>query len=83
MKGMQLTDNALSVAKKRYFMNGEDWESHTYRVADVNSVAEVTNRIKYREQIHEMIYNMDFLPGGRILRNSGRQRGSLFNCYHL
>ena len=78
-----LTGNALAVAKSRYFMNGEDWNECALRVANVNSSAESTNKDKLKESFHEMIYNMDFIPGGRILRNSSRPRGSLFNCYHL
>jgi len=38
---------------------------------------------KFTELLHEMIYNIDFIHAGRILRNCGRARGSLFNCYHL
>jgi ribonucleotide reductase alpha subunit len=26
---------------------------------------------------------MDFIPAGRILRNAGRNKGSMLNCYHL
>jgi len=82
-KTKQLSDNAITVAKSRYFMEGEDWEACTRRVADVVSTPEANNKLKYLELFHEMIYNMDFIPGGRILRNCGRPRGSLFNCYHL
>ena len=83
MKKFELSENALAVAKSRYFMNGEDWNDCTLRVANLVSSIEPTNKEKIRESFHEMIYNMDFIPGGRILRNSGRPRGSLFNCYHL
>jgi len=83
MKKVELTSNALQVAKSRYFTNGEDWEAATQRVANVISMAETNDRQKYRDEYANMIYNMDFLPGGRILRNCGRARGSLFNCYHL
>jgi ribonucleoside-diphosphate reductase alpha chain len=83
MKKVELTSNALQVAKSRYFTNGEDWEAATQRVANVISMAETNERQKYRDEYSNMIYNMDFLPGGRILRNCGRARGSLFNCYHL
>ena len=80
MKKPVLSDNALEVASSRYFQNGEDWEGCVNRVAGVISIPEQANREKYKDSFADMIYNMDFLPGGRILRNSGRPRGSLFNC---
>jgi len=83
MKKIQMSDNALTVAKNRYFMNGEDWLGCAERVSGVISMPEANNRNRIKDAFIEMIYNMDFLPGGRILRNCGRPRGSLFNCYHL
>jgi ribonucleoside-diphosphate reductase alpha chain len=79
-----LSDNAEQVARGRYFKDEqEDWEGLSNRVATAISSAEITDREKYKNSFAEMIYNMDFLPAGRILRNSGRMKGSLFNCYHL
>jgi len=79
---VKLSENALSVAKSRYFMDNEDWESFSQRVAD--PIADVEKeKEKYREKFSEMIYRMNFLGGGRILRNSGRAKGTLLNCYHL
>ena len=83
MKEVQLSENALQVAKSRYFMNGEDWSDCVSRVSNTIASAEVNNKDKIKDAFYEMIYNMDFIPGGRILRNSARPRGSLFNCYHL
>ena len=83
MKKVELDANALKVATSRYFMEGEDWEDCTRRVADIISTAEETDRKGWKEKFHEMIYGRLFIPGGRILRNAGRVRGSLFNCYHL
>ncbi len=82
MKSVILEGNSLEVATSRYLMKGENWDMCANRVADTMAASETT-RVKYREEFHEMIGTMDFLPGGRILRNSGRTRGSLFNCYHL
>ena len=83
MKKVQLSDNALQVASSRYFMDEEDWQGCSERVANTISIPETKNREQYRDEFAQMIHNMDFLPGGRILRNCGRPRGSLFNCYHL
>ncbi len=83
MSNGKLSDSAITVAESRYFMEGEDWESCARRVGDVVAVAENSHMIEYAPRFSEMIYNLDFLPGGRILRNAGRQRGSMFNCYHL
>ncbi|MHA1816184.1 MAG: adenosylcobalamin-dependent ribonucleoside-diphosphate reductase [Candidatus Heimdallarchaeaceae archaeon] len=83
IKKVDLSKNALEVAQSRYFMEGEGWEDCTRRVAQTISTPEIKNRDIIETDFGEMIYNMDFLPGGRILRNCGRTRGSLFNCYHL
>ena len=78
----KLSENAIKVAESRYFMEGEDWNDCSLRVADVVASNE-KNKQEYKDLFHEMIYNMNFIPGGRILRNAGRLRGSLFNCYLL
>ena len=83
MKSVILTGNALEVATSRYLMKGEDWDACSLRVAETMAAPETSNKNKYRDEFHEMIGTMDFLPGGRILRNAARTRGSLFNCYHL
>jgi len=79
----KLSESAEIVSKSRYFMEGENWEKCSYRSADTISNAEGEKKLVYRDKFHEMIYNMDFIPAGRILRNCGRPRGSLFNCYVL
>jgi ribonucleoside-diphosphate reductase alpha chain len=82
MKKIQLSDNALTVAKNRYFLNGENWEQCVNRVAStVASIENDKNRII--DSFSNAIYNMDFMPAGRILRNAGRTKGSLLNCFHL
>lgn len=83
MKKVQLSDNALVIAKNRYFMEGEDWQGCSERVGQTTSSIEGIDQLKYRELFSEMIYNMDFLPAGRILRNCGRSKGSLLNCYNI
>lgn len=79
---VELSENAKKVAESRYFMEGEDWDKCSLRVADVIASNEKDKEL-YQKQFYEIISNMNFIPGGRILRNAGRLRGSLFNCYLL
>lgn len=81
MKPVILEGNALEVAKSRYLMEGEDWNACCKRVAHEISIPETKNRENYKQEFYDMISQMDFLPAGRILRNSGRPSGSLLNCY--
>lgn len=84
MANSTLSENGITIASNRYFLEeSEDWEKLSYRVGGEVSRAENGNTYQYRDQFAEIIYNMEFLPGGRILRNTGRPRGSLFNCYVL
>ncbi len=82
MSNGKLTADSILIGNSRYFAEGEDWEKCTTRVAKANAEAEI-NKSEYVDRFGEMIFDLDFIPGGRILRNSGRSRGSLFNCYHL
>jgi ribonucleoside-diphosphate reductase alpha chain len=72
-----LSKNALEVAERRYFQKGESWEDCCVRVG--NAVAAHENGA-WNEIFAETIYNLDFIPGGRILRNSGKMRQSVLNC---
>jgi len=79
-----LKPKALKIAKSRYFINEkEDWEKLSERVGRGAASVEATYELQeeYSAKFSEMIYNMHFLSAGRILRNIGRPRGTLFNCY--
>jgi len=75
-----LSNNAIDIFKKRYAIDeNEDWASLCNRVARINTQYEKDK--SYTDKFSEMHYNCEFLGAGRILRNSGRSKGSLLNCY--
>ena len=80
-----LSESAKKVVAERYFMDGEtQWGELAVRVG--RAVAECEDKSikeKWGEEFTSQIQSQKFIPAGRILRNSGRLRGSLFNCYHL
>jgi len=77
-----LSENAQKVVESRYFMDDETWENFPDRVSEAISKGE-DKKDYYKKKFKEMIYKMEFLPAGRIMRNSGRAKGTLLNCYHL
>jgi ribonucleoside-diphosphate reductase alpha chain len=81
---MKLSENALDIVSKRYFMDeSEDWQKLSIRVGKEGARFENGRSNEFAEKFAEIIFDGDFIAGGRILRNMGRPRGSLFNCYVL
>lgn len=79
----KLSNDGKLIVKNRYiFGEDEDWKKLSIRCGR-NAARIEKQSLFYEEKFAEMIYNMDFLPGGRILRNIGRVKGSLFNCFAL
>ncbi len=67
-----LSPNAEAVFKSRYALqDDEDWPQLASRISRVSGIPAMENLLGE----HLM------LPAGRILRNMGRARGSLLNCY--
>jgi len=66
------------VAESRYYQKGEIWKTLAKRVADAMCVKEsdfVTSETWY------IIDQKQFLPGGRILRNAGKSKRNMLNCF--
>jgi len=78
---VKLSENSELIFKNRYAIReDETWGQLSERVG--YGGASIEGDVKEWTDIFASdIYNMLFLPGGRILRNVGRPRGSLFNCY--
>lgn len=79
---VKLSESAELIAKSRYFLDGEDWNGCALRAGYTGASVE-DNPKKWIDLFSEAIYEQKFLPAGRILRNSGRIRGSLLNCFHI
>lgn len=78
---MVLSENSKLILKKRYAIHeDETWQELADRVGKGGALIE-KDFTEWGEAFSEDIYEMRFLPGGRILRNVGRPRGTLFNCY--
>ena len=80
---MVLGNKAEQVFRNRYaFSDSENWEGLSRRVGIGLASVENTPNV-WGEKFGEVINNILFLPAGRILRNTGRPRGTLLNCFSL
>ena len=78
---MTLGENSNTIFKARYAMTpDESWQDLAIRVGRGGASVE-QDITSWTDEFASDIHNMLFLPGGRILRNVGRPRGTLFNCY--
>jgi len=80
-----LSKTGNDIFKLRYALTeDETWEKACNRVAGFMASAEEDKaRVEWESKFKKIIYDLDFIPGGRILRNSGRRKGMLSNCFVL
>ncbi len=62
MKEIIMSENALTVAKSRYYMNGEDWSGCAERVANTIAMPELSNKEKINATIKYFIDDDDIIP---------------------
>ena len=75
---MTLSPSAQLILEKRYLRKTEStWDDLS------NRVGMGVGNMEYGTAYADMVRDMFFIAGGRINRNVGRSRGSLFNCYNL
>lgn len=81
-----LTEKAQKIFDLKYAaFKGESWEQACWRIASHIASAEdgADLKSKYEKEFFNLIYNLVFLPGGRILANSGTGIKNLNNCFVL
>lgn len=72
-----ISQNALSLLKQRYFHEGENWESLIDRVVDNVCVEAVESK----ETIRQLLLDRVFLPNSPVLANAGTTNGGLLACF--
>lgn len=92
-KTIQLSENALTVLKKRYLLKNENGEivetpdQLFHRVARFIAAADDAypdgNRKRFEQVFYEIMSNLDFLPNSPTLMNAGRDLGQLSACFVL
>ena len=81
-----LSEKAQKIFKLKYAINGDEtWEQTCFRVASYVASAEETEekREEFTKKFFELIYNLVFIPGGRVLANAGTNIKNLNNCFVL
>jgi ribonucleotide reductase alpha subunit len=81
----ELTTTGQKIYEMKYAQSGEDWTKTCWRVASYIASAEddINVREKYEKEFFNLIYNLIFIPGGRVLANAGTGIKNLMNCFVL
>lgn len=78
-----ITDNALKVLEKRYFL--KDKEGNV--VEDFGQLclrlAECADDLEYEKEYYDMFNNLEFLPNSPTIMNAGKPNGQLSACFVL
>ena len=80
---MKLNEIAEKIFKLKYSKSREEsWKDACIRGSEYVSSAE-DDQIVWMKKFFDIIYEQYFIPGGRILANSGTNIKSLMNCFVL
>lgn len=87
---MELTERANKIFKMKYALTpDETWEQAAWRIASHVAQAErqygksEEEVMRITVEFYKYINEMYFIPGGRIVANSGSKIRNLFNCFVL
>jgi ribonucleoside-diphosphate reductase alpha chain len=80
-----LNETAQKIFQMKYAQYGESWLEASYRVSKYVASAEETEELRneWETKFLNLIYNLVFIPGGRILANAGTDIKNLLNCFVL
>lgn len=80
----ELNDKAKKVFQLKYAKSkSKTWKETCERVANHVSSVEEKDIESWKQKFFDMIYDFKFIPGGRVLANSGTGIPSLANCFVL
>jgi len=75
-------NNEECIAESRYYQNGEDWKGLCERVSQaVCANEDLETRQSKQLMIFSYLFNKQFVPAGRILRNAGKTKRNMLNCF--
>lgn len=84
-----LEGTADKIFKLKYSQPGESWEDACLRISEHIANAEKTYGATDEDvallisKYYDLIYNLVFVPGGRVIANAGTGIKNLNNCYFL
>lgn len=72
------------IFKQRYSLNGkESWSDTCSRIAKALAGVEVENQEHWEVAFRDVMVDGLFVPAGRTLRNAGRTKPTLLNCFAI
>jgi ribonucleoside-diphosphate reductase alpha chain len=82
---MELSQKAQKIFNSKYKYGNESWADCCFRVSSFIASAETEEdkRIQLEKEFFQLINELVFIPGGRILANAGTGIKNLGNCFTI